>query len=290
MGIEKDTAFKYIGKDYRNILLELSNLPDDVDITDLEEVTLELENLKISQWRPDFILRNSSVIIMFEFESSYLTEQSIKRFLSYISLYHQKYNDESLDIYFIVITNKGKTEVISYKIGRIIQFDITVININELGFSETINSAKTKIKNKDVFSGEELVRLALTSLMPKTKLEIKNQFYWLSDQIDDINFEDEDARTSFIGIVLLLSNSYFGENDDIRKGLQRDFMNKVDCITERMEEIEKEATEANSIEIGIKMLEDNSPMDKVSKMVEIPIDRLKEEYDKYLREKHAPSV
>ena len=121
--------------------------------------------------------------------------------------------------------------------------------------------------------------------MPRTKPEIEDQFFWFSEMMDDIKFVDDDVRTSFTGIVLLLSNLYFGENDDIKKVLQM-YINKVDCITEAMEEVE----EAKGIEIGIKMLEDNSPIDKVSKMVEIPIGRLNEEYRKYLREKLVVSV
>ena len=56
--------------------------------------------------------------------------------------------------------------------------------------------------------------------MPRTKDEIENQFYLLSEMMEDIKFVDDDARTSFTGIVLLLSISYFDENDDIRKKLQ----------------------------------------------------------------------
>ena len=130
------------------------------------------------------------------------------------------------------------------------------------------------------------MRLALTSLMPRTKPEIEDQFFWFSEMMDDIKFVDDDVRTSFAGIVLLLSNLYFGENDDIKKVLQM-YINKVDCITEAMEEVE----EAKGIKIGINLLEKNDyPIDKVSKIVEIPIDRLKAEYDKFLQEKNSTSV
>ena len=107
--------------------------------------------------------------------------------------------------------------------------------------------------------------------MPRTKPEIENQFYLLSEMMDDIKFVDDDG-TSFIGIVLLLSNLYFGENDDIKKVLQM-YINKVDCITEAMEEV----GESKCIKIGIKM-------------VDIPIGRLNEEYRKYLWEKLVVSV
>ena len=148
----------------------------------------------------------------------------------------------------------------------------SVFDIACFVFAKIIYNTLTKLLNEDVFYGEELVRLALTSLMPRTKPEIENQFYLLSEMMEDIKFVDDDVRTSFTGIVLLLSNLYFGENDDIKKVLQM-YINKVDCLTEAMEEVE----ESKCIKIGIKM-------------VEIPIGRLNEEYRKYLREKLVVSV
>lgn len=46
---------------------------------------------------------------------------------------------------------------------------------------------------------------------------IIDQFYKLSEMMDYIVFEDEDARISFAGILLLLSNIYFDITDRIRK-------------------------------------------------------------------------
>ena len=82
-------------------------------------------------------------------------------------------------------------------------------------------------------------------------------------------------------------------------------MNTVDCVKERLEEEynagydngEKDGREKgyndgkekgyddgkekSSIEIGIKLLNENFPIKKVSQLTDIPIEKLKKEYDKY---------
>ena len=66
-------------------------------------------------------------------------------------------------------------------------------------------------------------------------------------------------------------------------------MNTVDCVKERLEEEynagydngEKDGREKFSIEIGIKLLNENFPIKKVSQLTDIPIEKLKKEYDKY---------
>ena len=202
----------------------------------MREETEELISLKISQLRPDFVGRAGNVIVMFEFESSYVGNPSKKRFHAYVALYDYELNDEDLDIIFCVITTKENSKIVEYKIGDIDNFKIAIFNIAELGFEEIINKSLDKIEKQEVFSAEELVKLALTSLMPLTREGIIDQFYKLSEMMDSIVFEDEDARISFAGILLLLSNIYFDINDGIRKKIQGVFMGKIDCIVELCDE------------------------------------------------------
>lgn len=117
MGIEKDTTFKFIGKNVLGILLDLANLSESVDPSSMQEVTEELISLKIAQFRPDFILRNDKVIMMFEFESSYVGMPSKKRFHAYVALYDFEKNDENLDICFCVITTKEESKVSNTKLA-----------------------------------------------------------------------------------------------------------------------------------------------------------------------------
>ena len=56
--------------------------------------------------------------------------------------------------------------------------------------------------------------------------------------------------TSFYGLLLLLSNIYFDKDDLIRKKIQSDFMNKIDCIVEMRQE-QYEAGMERGMERGI---------------------------------------
>ena len=87
MAIEKDTTFKYIGKNFIKVLFDLVNMPETVDPYQLREETEEMISLKISQLKPDFVGRSGNVIVMFEFESSYVGKPSKKRFHAYVALY-----------------------------------------------------------------------------------------------------------------------------------------------------------------------------------------------------------
>ena len=236
MGIEKDTTFKYIGKNFFEIFLYLADLSENIDATSMREVTEELISLKISQYRPDFIATDGKIILMIEYESSFVGRKSKKRFHTYVALYDYERNNDDLDIIFVVLSTKEKTKVVEYKIGDIDTFKIIIFNINDLGFEKILSNANNKIKNSELFNAEELVPLALTSLMPGTREENIKQFYELQNISEEIKFKNDEARTSFYGLLLLLSNIYFDKNDSIRKKLQSDFMNKVDCVVEFGEE------------------------------------------------------
>lgn len=141
MAIEKDTTFKYIGKNFIKVLFDLVNMPETVDPYQLREETEELISLRISQLKPDFVGRAGNVIVMFEFESSYVGKPSKKRFHAYVALYDYEHNDDDLDIIFCVITTKEKSKIAEYKIGDIDNFKITIFNIAELGYEEIINNS-----------------------------------------------------------------------------------------------------------------------------------------------------
>ena len=59
--------------------------------------------------------------------------------------------------------------------------------------------------------------------MPETKSEIIQQFKKLNKYGKKIKFDSEESKTSYYGLLLLLSNMYFDADDKIRKNIQRDF-------------------------------------------------------------------
>ena len=152
-----------------------------------------------------------------------------KRFLAYITLLDYEMNDEDLGFKFTVISTAEKTGVIHYKNGAIDDFKINVVNICDFGFDETLNMVHDKIRHREVLSGENLVKLALTSIMPESRKAVKDQFHVLLDMMDEIIFENTDARDSFAGILMLLANMYFDHGDDSAKEIRGAFMNKIHC-------------------------------------------------------------
>ena len=60
--------------------------------------------------------------------------------------------------------------------------------------------------------------------MPETKNEIIQQFKKNStNTVKKIKFDSEKSKTSYYGLLMLLSNMYFDADDKIRKNIQRDF-------------------------------------------------------------------
>ncbi|MBQ2635205.1 MAG: hypothetical protein IJG09_00645 [Methanobrevibacter sp.] len=282
MGIEKDTTFKFIGKNFLDVIFDLAKLPESVNVHEIREVTEELISLRIAQFRPDFIGCDGKTIVMFEYESKHVGTPSKKRFHTYVVLYDYEKNDEDMDIIFCVITTKEKTKVVEYKIGDIDSFKIFIFNIRDLGMEKIISNANFKIKHNMVFTARELVELALTSIMDGTREENIKQFYKLSKMMDEIIFEDEDAKTSFCGIILKLSDMYFEESDPIRKKIQGVFMGKVDCIVEmRKEEFDNGYDEGHDngydeaiLKMAENMLSENLSIETVSRFTELPVNEL----------------
>lgn len=108
--------------------------------------------------------------------------------------------------------------------------------------------------------------------MPPTREGIINQFYKLSEMMDYIVFEDEEARISFVGILLLLSNIYFDITDWIRKKIQGVFMGKIDCIVELCDE----KFEEGLMEAARNLLISGLSAEFVSENTKLPLSRIEE--------------
>ena len=209
---------------------------------------------------------------MFEYESSFVGRPSKKRFHAYVALWDYQKNDDNSDIIFCVITTKEKSKIAEYNIGDTDSFKILIFNISDLGFEKIISNATDKIEKQKEFSVEELVELSLTALMPETREGKIKQFYELSEMMDSIIFNDNEAKISFTGILLLLSNIYFEYDDPIRKKIQGVYMTKVDCIVEFGEE----KFNAGLMAAAINLLNMGFSITDVSKGTKLPIEKVKE--------------
>ena len=181
-------------------------------------------------------------------------------------------NDENLDICFCVITTKEKSKVIEHKIGDADNFRIRIFNIRDLGFEQILNNAYDKIEKQEALSLEELVKLALTSLMPGTREGNIDQFYELSDMVDLIVFDCEDDKISFVGLLLLLSEIYFDINDPIWEKIRGVLMNRVDSIAELC----KEKYTEGLMDAARRLLTNGFSAEIVSQNMYLPLKKVKE--------------
>ena len=143
-----------------------------------------------------------------------------------------------------------------------------------LFFEKIINNAEDKIDNKECIPLKELVELALTSLMPETREGIIKQFYKLADMMDSIIFEDENAKISLCGLVLLFSNIYFDANDSFREKIQGVFMTKVDCIAEMRQKQFEAGHNEGLLEAARVLLKKGFSVFDISQDIDLPIDKI----------------
>ena len=234
----KDASFKFISKLHLRELFDILDIhPDfDFDPSDVEVLTTEDVVIEPSLVRPDYILKINNVIFMMEFESSHVGLKKKKLFKLYISAYDYKNNEDNNDIVFFVVSTKEKSKMAEYRINDWDTFKFPIISLNDLDKEKIINNIKIKMLNKDTFTNRELIELALTPILEKDKNSIINQFYETKDLMSEIDYPNEEIRTSVYGIVLMLSSMYFEELDVVRKDIQGDLMGKVDCVMEACRE------------------------------------------------------
>ena len=91
--------------------------------------------------------------------------------------------------------------------------------------------------------------------------------------MDMVSYDNIEIKESAYGIALMLANMYFDKNDPVRKKLQRDFMMKIDCIDEVIQESYEKGTND-----GIGMIENLlknkkiTPEDAIEQLLSINCD------------------
>ncbi|WP_295613160.1 hypothetical protein [uncultured Methanobrevibacter sp.] len=197
-------------KEFIKIILTDLNLKIDED-SKIEILTEEQITIKPSLHRPDFIARVNDIILMLEFQSTAVRTKDKKRFKEYSKFVKYKINDWDVFIFPI----------------------ISLLNFDE---REIISNIKQKIIKQENFTDSELIELALTPIMVQGRKNIIHQFEETATLMNQISYRTQTIKESVYGIALMLGNMYFTKGDPMRKKIQGDFMMKVDCVTEAIQE------------------------------------------------------
>ncbi len=235
----QDNTFKFISNEYLKefikIILTDLNLKIDED-TKIEILTEEQITIKPSLHRPDFIARVNDIILMLEFQSTAVRTKDNKRFKAYISNFDLKRNTENKKIIFAVISTAEYSKFVKYKINDWDVFIFPIISLLNFDEREIISNTKQKINKQENFTDSELIELALTPIMVRGRKNIIHQFEETATLMNQISYRTQTIKESVYGIALMLGNMYFTKGDHMRKKIQGDFMMKVDCVTEAIQE------------------------------------------------------
>ncbi|MEE0025698.1 hypothetical protein [Methanobrevibacter sp.] len=222
-------------KEFIKIILTDLNLKIDED-SKIEILTEEQITIKPSLHRPDFIARVNDIILMLEFQSTAVRTKDKKRFKAYISNFDLKRNTKNKKIIFAVISTAEYSKFVKYKINDWDVFIFPIISLLNFDEREIISNIKQKIIKQENFTDSELIELALTPIMVQGRKNIIHQFEETATLMNQISYRTQTIKESVYGIALMLGNMYFTKGDPMRKKIQGDFMMKVDCVTEAIQE------------------------------------------------------
>ena len=222
-------------KEFIKIILTDLNLKIDED-SKIEILTEEQITIKPSLHRPDFIARVNDIILMLEFQSTAVRTKDKKRFKAYISNFDLKRNTKNKKIIFAVISTAEYSKFVKYKINDWDVFIFPIISLLNFDEREIISNIKQKIIKQENFTDSELIELALTPIMVQGRKNIIHQFEETATLMNQISYRTQTIKESVYGIALMLGNMYFTKEDPMRKKIQGDFMMKVDCVTEAIQE------------------------------------------------------
>ncbi|MBP3791856.1 MAG: hypothetical protein ILA26_07490 [Methanobrevibacter sp.] len=277
MPLGKDTTFKVIGKDFLKKFLEIFGFEIEIDYSQIEELTGDLVLLEGEVKKPDAVFSDGKVVLMLEYQSTKLDIDDKKRFKVYVSVWDFQKNKDNKQIIFAVVSTVDESGMVEYSINDWDIFKFPILSLKDLDSKQIIYTIETKIKNQDTFSDRELIELALTPILPTNRKDIINQFFETADLISRISFPNEDIKNSVCGLVLMLTNIYFDELEEVRKKIQGVYMGKIDCVVEFGQERYEEGIIDKSEEIARRLIDDGGFSDeKISELVVLPLERIVE--------------
>ena len=275
MPLGKDTTFKVIGKDFLKMFLEIFDFEIELDYSQIDEITEELVILEGEVKKPDAIFSDGKVVLMLEYQSTKLKTDDKKRFKVYVSIWDFQRNDDDKKIIFAVISTAEESGMAEYKINDWDVFKFPILSLKNLDLEEIINNVERKINKQETFDDMELIELAITPILPGKKEEIINQFFKTADLISEISFQNEDIKNSVCGLVLMLTNIYFDQLEEVRRKIQGVYMAKVDCVVEFGQERYDAGVRDSSEKIARNHLEKGGFSDEeIAELVDLPLERV----------------
>ncbi len=182
-----------------------------------------------------------------EFESQDITLDVILKCLRYSSKLAE---DFKKPVYiFIVSLKEERNHIIRFKTNLLNQFYIFVISLTAKDQNKTLNTLKSKIKNKEKLIGTDIVALKLLPIIDiKHKRKVLVECIWLLNEIENLSTE---KLNEILNIYLNYFQTWYGKDEFLRFfGDYMDFGNLSPGVVEVIQQYCYEKWHGEGIEEG----------------------------------------
>ena len=205
----------------------------------------EIQNIVPGELVLDFVMKTETGFIDFEFESTKITDDDIRRFLVYATLLHREVKCP-VNTYIICSANVDVSEI-NYKFSDRSYFRPVIISLKGFDVEKIINNIEDKILNNQKLSLRDLTVFSLTPLMvvnisPGEQIEfVVNKLHkW---GIEKTELTEEQFQRLFNRLSLLV--------DKFVKGTKRDNLwEKIKMKSFMLDRSRQEGREESMVIIG----------------------------------------
>lgn len=242
----EDKAFKILIDFTMHDFLKGIGIADDIVIP----LPTELMTTNCINRRLDYCgLSSKYEIINVEFQSSLLTKGDEIRIFDYASSLFVKFKLPVKT--FIISTVEDKCRKIE-KWHHNDVFTIYVISLKDKDGLESLNSIKSKIRNKETFNGEDIVSL-ISIVFMKSPFSEKDLLFEVADLTNKARFEFDFIKDQVKSILLILGDKFIKSEEELEhfKGIIMMGSGHLSSILAREKENYRKEVREEFIEEGI---------------------------------------
>lgn len=208
---QEDMLFKNVADEDAHILLEIMGIQSE----NVKLWTKELRQLDPTTYKPDLILELDEEIWIIEFQSTKVGDDFSRRAHSYVAITDQ-HKESDKEVNLAVLSTDEDSKIVVYRYNKLNSFKYEVIGLNNLTSSEIINNVETKLKNKEMPTGRDVVLLSLVPLSKKGK-DIVVYIYRVIEIINRLKNLSISQLELALGVLWLTTDKFV--EDDLERNI-----------------------------------------------------------------------
>ena len=180
-----------------------------------------------------------------------MTTNCINRRLDYCGL-SSKYEIINVEFQSSLLTKEDEIRIFDYASSLFVKFTIYVISLKDKDGLESLNSIKSKIRNKETFNGEDIVSL-ISIVFMKSPFSEKDLLFEVADLTNKARFEFDFIKDQVKSILLILGDKFIKSEEELEhfKGIIMMGSGHLSSILAREKENYRKEVREEFIEEGI---------------------------------------